>query len=142
MNDFLEGEADEKSFSGDSQLARRIADLHVDGPGSGQGGVEFDAYLPGHPFQVAGVQVYPEAISTEVQIDVQVGGTSVLQSLITDPTANEVTEGTLVTTLADLRGDETENIALVITTNGTGDITEAHTRVLFRPWPMGGDLGA
>lgn len=124
----------------DSPLLERVVDLLVDQPGTGQAGVTFDQYTPGYPFLVKQVEVIAQASTASADVDVQIGGTSVLSSPVADPAANTLVTPTLAAK-DNRKGSDTDTLDLVITTDGTGNLTVCRTRVVIRPHPAGGEPG-
>lgn len=130
---------DERNVDKDSSHLKEILTMHVDAPGTGVDKI-VDKIDPGYGFQVVGVEVFPKSTSSQIQYDVRISGTSVLSSEITDPTAEQLTQGSLASALADRRGTDSDTVDLVVDTDGTGDGT-ALVRVAIRPFPAGGDVG-
>lgn len=124
----------------DSPLLEVPVELLVDAPGTGQAGVTFDQYRPGFPFIVKDVQVIAQGSTASADVDVQIGGTSVLDAVVSDPAANTLVEPALAAE-ANRQGSDTDTIDLVVTTDGTGDLTVCRVRVVVRPYPAGGEPG-
>lgn len=133
------GDQDQKNVAADSELGRRTYTFHVEDVPSGEAGVTYDGVLPGFQGVVEDVQGHAEASSASADVDVQAGGTSVLDSLVNDPSGQfqaTVDSDKDVRTFAD-----DENLELVLTTDGTGSFTGLTVQVTVRPRPMGGEVG-
>lgn len=127
----------EGQFDADSPILEEVVTFLVDAPGNGVDKI-VDQVTPGYNFQVKDVEVFPKSTSSQIEYDVRIGGTSVLSSEITDPTAEEITAGSLASAKGDRRGSDTDTLDLVVDTDGTGDGV-AVVRVRIRPHPAGGD---
>lgn len=98
------------------------------------------AWTPGHKFQVTKVSVFATSVTATITVDVQIGGVSVLTGQIT-PVAGSEVAGTLVTTLASLRGATTSSqIQVKYTSNASGAATNLVVRVQVRPYPLNGEV--
>lgn len=97
------------------------------------------AWTPGFKFQVAKVSVFATAITATITVDVQIGGVSVLTGQIT-PVAGSEVAGTLVTTLASLRGSATGQIQVKYTSGAAGAATNLNVKVQIRPYPLNGEV--
>lgn len=86
-------------------------------------------------YQVDNVQVWCTATAATVTVDAQVNGVTVLTGGIV-PVAGAVTPGVLVASVVARRGRLIDPLAIVITSNGTGTITNAVVTVTFRPFPL------
>lgn len=131
---------DELNQDRDSTHIIETLTFSIDSPGNGVDKI-VDQITPNFGFQVTNVEIFPKTVSSQAQVDVRIGGTTVLNSEFTDPTAEQITAATLASALADRRGTDTDTIDVVADTDGTGDI-DAEVRVQIRPYPSGGDIGA
>lgn len=110
-----------------------------------QAGVTYDACIPfpvglKFPGQAAylvieSVQVFCRATAATATVDIKKGATSVLTGGIV-PVAATVVEGALVALLATKLFAPGDQLNLVITTNGTGTITDLAVHIVMRPYPM------
>ena len=104
-----------------------------------QTSILFGAQTPGVRYQVTKVSAFSTAVTASVAVDVQLNGVSVLTGAIT-PVAGTEVAGTLVSTLASLRGKSTDQIQIKLTTNGTGAATNLVVYVQVRPYPSFGEI--
>jgi len=96
-------------------------------------------YTPGFAFQFLRARSFCRNMVGTVTFAVSVGGrTAVTGALFT--TGAEV-NAALSAVMANLRGSKTEAISLLITSNGTGALTDGHVVLEFRPWPVAGESG-
>lgn len=97
------------------------------------------AWTPGHKFQVTKVTVMATGVTATISTDVQIGGVSVLTGAIT-PVAGTETAGTLVSTLASLRGSATGQVQVKYTSNASGAAVNLVVRVQIRVYPLNGEV--
>jgi hypothetical protein len=97
--------------------------------------LEVDELRPGFNFEIVKVEVHATSVTATASVNVLIGSTTALASVITPTTAN-VVQGTLATSKAARRGSATENIVVQYTTNGSGVIVNGKVRVWIRPFPM------
>jgi hypothetical protein len=116
----------------------KVCTLPIGATANSQTGLEVDEFNPGHPFEIEKVEVHATGVTATASVNVLIGSTTVLASVIT-PVAGNVVAGTLTTTLANRRGTEAENIVVQYTTNGAGVITNGKVRVFYRPYPLNGE---
>lgn len=107
-----------------------------------QGGVTFDAVIP-YPAALAGqvgqpgrvivedVQVFARGVVATASVDLKKGGTSILTGPVT-PVAGTVVAGALVAADATKRFGPGDQLNVVVTTNGTGTITDLAVNVRVR----------
>jgi hypothetical protein len=100
--------------------------------------LEVDEITPGFNFEIVKVEVYATSVTATASVNVLIGSTTALASVITPTTAN-VVAGTLATSKAARRGSSTESIIVQYTTNGSGVIVNGKARVWIRPFPMSGE---
>lgn len=105
---------------------------------TGQTGLKIRGVTPGYAFQIVKVEVFAKTVTATLSVDVQIGSTSVLSSVIT-PVADTPTAGTLSSTLSAVRGSATDVINFLYTSNGTGAFTGMTAHVWIRPQPLDGE---
>lgn len=88
------------------------------------------SFLPGYRFQITRIRSFCRVKAGTVTATVKVGTRTAAS--ITFTSATELAQ-TLSTTLANLRGTESEAITVEITTDGTGALTNGHLTLEFRP---------
>lgn len=118
-----------------------FAPLHFTLPATstGQTDLEVREVRPGFNFQIVKAECHCTAYTATASVNVLIGSTSALASAIT-PAAGNVVQGTLSTTMANRRGNTTDNIVVQYTTNGSGVITNGSVTVWIRPFPMNGEV--
>ena len=99
----------------------------------------FGAQTPGVRFQVTKVSVFCTAATATIAVGVEINGVSVITAGIT-PVAGTEVAGTLVSTLATLRGSATQQLQIKLTTNSTGAATNLVVFVQLRPYPSFGEI--
>lgn len=124
----------------DSPLLQKTITLGVDAPGINQAGVVMDSFKPGYPFIVESVQAIAQGSTASADADVQIGGTSVLDSVVSDPADDGFLEPTLAAE-SDRVGADDDTVDLVITTDGSGEFDDLRVHVVIRPHPAGGEPG-
>lgn len=87
---------------------------------------------PGVFFEIEDVQTFCRTKAGTVTSKVRIGTTDVLSTPVAY-TADTVVTASLVATKATRRGQPTDVIAVLVTTDGTGAVTDAQLRVLWRP---------
>lgn len=95
-------------------------------------GLTFQYALKG--WVVENVQVWCTAVAATASVDVQISGVSILNPVIT-PVAATIVQGTLVA-FASRQGKTTDSLDVVLTTNGTGTITNLSVTITIRPFPL------
>lgn len=100
-----------------------------------------DSVIPGFAFQICKVEVWALTVTATITVDVLIGAVSVLTGAVT-PVAATVTQGTLSSALATVRGTAAEAINLAYTSNGSGAATNAIVTVWLRPVPLNGEVYA
>ena len=105
----------------------------------GQTDLEVDSCVPGFAFEIERISVMATAVTATASVNVKIGTTSALSSVIT-PVAGTDTAGTLSSTLASIRGSDSDAINVEYTTNGSGVITNGRVRVWIRPIPLNGEI--
>lgn len=120
-------------------VAKKCLPLVLGTTAISQTGKRTDAITPGFPFKVVKVEVYALTVTATISVDVQIGSTSVLSSVVT-PVADTPTAGTLSSTVANLIGSSTSIISLKYTSNGSGAATNCVVRVWIRPQPLNGEV--
>lgn len=103
-----------------------------------QAGVVAFSHTPGHKFQITKVSTYCLNVAATVSANLLVG---VRTAAALTWTAATESAATLSTTVANVRGSESEAITLQYTTNGSGVLTNGFVIVEYRFRPMAGDLG-
>jgi|SRR5215471_16117945 len=109
-------------------------------PGTGLAGVVTYSYTPGFSFQLTRVRSFTRTKTGAVSFVVKVG-TRTAVAAGTFTAATEVAQ-VLSTTIANLRGSNTEAITITTTTDGTGALADGHIVLEFRPWPVAGEAAA
>lgn len=122
------------------KTALRSITLHIGSSSISQTGLLTDAITPGFAFRIMAVEVFATGVTAVGTVDVQIGSTSVLASVIT-PVANTPTAGTLSATDANRIGSATAIVKLKYTTDGAGVLTNCRVRVWIRPQPLNGEVG-
>lgn len=129
----------DRNISPSAFVARDCILLTAPATATSQTGLEVDEMVPGFDFQVVRVEIHATAVTAIISADVKIGTTSVLSSAVT-PVANAATEGTLSSTLANIRGSSTDAIRLHYTSDGSGAATALKARVWIRPQPLNGEI--
>lgn len=129
----------DRHMSKTGYTARKCITLHIGTTATSQTGKKTDGTIPGFAFEVTRVEVNALTVTATISVDVQIGTTSVLTGAIT-PVAATPTAGTLSSTLASTRGDATEAINVLYTSNGSGAATNAVVRIWVRPIPQNGEV--
>jgi hypothetical protein len=96
-------------------------------------------YVPGHSFEIVGVQAYARTVAGAVTLRAKISGVTAMAADIT-PTTGNIVAGTLATTLAARRGSRTDSIDANFTTDGSGVLTNGFLVIQFRPVPLNGDV--
>ncbi|MCU1350615.1 MAG: hypothetical protein JWO56_3645 [Acidobacteria bacterium] len=104
-----------------------------------QTGKQPDSVVPGYAFEVMQVEANALTVTATISVDVLIGATSCLASVIT-PVAATPTRGTLASTVAARRGTSTEALNLNYTSNGSGAATNGFVTVWIRPIPGSGEI--
>lgn len=114
--------------------------LTVATAGANQAAVRWDAVRVPHGFEVVAVDAWGKTVTATAQVDVTVNGVSVLSALLTPATgATAPASGALVATRSARRGTAGQEVALKVTTNGTGAFADLDVRVWIRPYPQNGE---
>jgi hypothetical protein len=131
---------------------QRVVRLSVPTVPISQAGVTYDAVIP-YPVALANrpgaasyllvedVQVFARVVVATAQVDVRKGAVSLLTGLIT-PVAGTPTVGTLVASVPTRRFSPGDVLNLVLTTNGSGTITDLDVQLTLRPAPVSADAAA
>lgn len=122
-----------------SELGRRVYTFHVESVPTGESAVTYDGVKPGFHGVVEDVQGHAESSAASADVDVQSGGTTVLDAAVADPSG--LFQATVDGNKENRRFSDTENVELVLTTDGTGTLTGLTVQVTVRPAPMGGEVG-
>jgi hypothetical protein len=106
---------------------------------TGQTDVGILAFTPGHRFQLTRVRSWCSAVAATITYDVLAGA----RVAVNDAAFTAATEvaGTLSTTPSNTRGSASEAITVRYTSNGTGSVTNGAVTVVYKPWPLNGQLG-
>lgn len=131
---------DERNVPVEAELARRVYTFHVESVPSGESGVTYDGVKPGFQGVIEDVQGHTEASTASADVDVQIAGTTALDSLVNDPSG--LFQATVDSDKDNRTFADDENVELVLTTGGSGDFTGLTVQVTVRPRPMGGEVGA
>jgi hypothetical protein len=97
-------------------------------------------FIPGHAFEIVGVEGWARTEAGVVTADVKIEAVTSLAAVIAFATATRVV-ATLAATLAARRGSASNAINVHFTTDGTGALTNGFVTVRYRPMPMSGDAG-
>jgi hypothetical protein len=89
--------------------------------------------------EIVAVEVNALTVTATITVDVLIGATSALASVIT-PVAATPTAGSLSTTLANKRGAAGEVLKAAYTSNGSGAATNAVVSIWIRPIPQNGEI--
>lgn len=97
--------------------------------------------VQGAPYAIRGWQVeFVEAnclaLTAGANIDVRINGVSCLTGTVTPQTLPNVALGTLVASLPGRRGLLSQQLSVVVTTDGTGTFTDLYVMVVIRPFPL------
>lgn len=123
---------------------KRVIELRIPSGPISQAAVTWDALIPIQAalkavgqapyYLVEAVEVFTRAIVATAQVDVKIGATSVLTGLIT-PVAGTPTVGAVVAAIASRIIKAGDVLNGVLTTNGTGTLTDCVIRVTVRAFP-------
>ncbi|HYL22492.1 MAG TPA: hypothetical protein VEU74_12075 [Gemmatimonadales bacterium] len=135
-------------------FARDPIDFNAAAVAINQAGVVIEALIPWQgilpPYamkgwQVENVQVFCTATAATASVDIQIarsiaagaltGGASVLTGVIT-PVAGSIVQGALVAPASRRSITLNDVLAMLVTTNGTGTITNLTATVTIRPFPL------
>lgn len=103
-----------------------------------QSDVRVYSFVPGHPFEIVGVEGYARTEAGVVSGDVKIQTVTSLAAVIAFATATRVV-ASLAAALAARRGSKTDAINVHFTSDGTGVLTNGTVTVRYRPLPMSGD---
>lgn len=106
----------------------------------GQADVLAYSFVPGHPFEIVGVEAYARVEAGVVSADVKIQAVSALAAIINYVTATRVV-GALSALFASRRGSQTDAINVHYTSDGAGVLTNGVVTVRYRAMPMNGDAG-
>lgn len=96
-------------------------------------------FTPGFRFEIVSVRSYNAAKAGTISYKVKAGTrTAVSAGVFT--AATEVA-ATLSTTKANIRGSSSEAISVEYTSDGSGALTNGFVVIVYRPWPLNGELG-
>lgn len=97
------------------------------------------SFTPGYKFVIERIRTFCRTKTGTVTAVVKVGTRTAAS--ITFTAATEVAQ-TLSSTLANIRGSNTEAITIELTTDGTGALTNGNVTITFRPRPLAGEAAA
>lgn len=123
----------------DANFARECVRLQIGTTAVSQTAKVPDSVTPGYAFEIVAVEVNALTVTATISVDVLIGATSALASVVT-PVAATPTAGSLSTTLASKRGSATDILKVAYTSNGTGAATNAIATVWIRPLPLNGEV--
>lgn len=96
------------------------------------------SFAPGFKFQIVAARSFNRTKAGAVAGVIKIGSRTA--ATVTFTSATEVAL-TLSSTLANIRGSSTEVITVVLTTDGTGALTNGVLNLTIRPYPLAGDIG-
>ena len=132
--------ADANNKVSDGAASLSCLSLTVASAAASQAAVRWDAVRVPHGFEVIAVDAWGKTVTATAQVDVTVNGTSILTALLTPATgATAPASGSLVTTRSARRGAAGSEVAVKVTTNGTGAFGDLDVRVWIRPFPQNGE---
>lgn len=127
----------EGQYHPESVLLERTYVLSVQSVGNSEADTLFDSIKPGFEFEIVAVEHFAEAVTATADYMVKIGTTDALAAREV-PTADTREDAGLHATEANLRGDETDEINLHATTDGTGVFTGLKVKVTVKVYPAGG----
>lgn len=95
-------------------------------------------YQPSHAYQLVEVRSYCRTKAGTVTAAVKVGSATAVTT-VTFTAATDV-EQTVSTTLANVRGSDTEPIKIELTTDGSGALTNGSVTLVYRAAPLNGEV--
>jgi hypothetical protein len=96
-------------------------------------------FVPGHSFEIVGVQAYARTVAGAVTLRAKISGVTAMLADIT-PTTGNIVAGTLAAALAARRGSKTDSIDANFTTDGSGVLTNGFLIIQYRPVPLNGEI--